>query len=117
MPSKLYTEILEATKRRKNTTGSGSSFNRGWNSAMESICHLLENFEDDGSSEHRVRYEWAIRNEDGSVHRITVARAIAERELSEQLERDPANKAVLVSRRVVAQLHGDWSEPPEAGTY
>jgi hypothetical protein len=117
MPSQLYTAILEATKRRRSTSGSGSSYGKGWNAAMEEVVRVLDLFEDDGISESRVRYEWAIQNGDGSIHRTTVARTIAEKELQEQLRTDPKNEARLVVRRVVAHLHGDWQTPSEAGTY
>ena len=117
MTSKLHAAILEATKRRKSTSGAGSTYGKGWNAAMDEIARVLDNFEDDGSGETRIRYEWAIQNGDKSVHRITVARGIAERELAEQLQKDPENKAILVSRKVVAQLHGDWEVPSEAGSY
>lgn len=117
MTSKLHSAILDATKHRRSTSGAGSTYGKGWNAAMDEIARVLDNFEDDGTGESRVRYEWAIQNGDGSVHRLTVARAIAERELSDQLSKDPANKAVLVTRKVVAQLHGDWEIPSEAGSY
>jgi hypothetical protein len=115
--SQLHKAIHEATKRRRNTSGGGASFGKGWNAAMEEVSRVLDLFEDDGISESRIRYEWAIQNGDGSVHRTTVARSIAEKELAEQLRNDPNNKAILVVRRVVAHLHGDWQEPTEAGTY
>lgn len=117
MASKLYTTLLDATKRRKNTSGSGSTYGKGWNAAMDDIARTLTSFADDGVEESRVRYEWAIRNGDGSVHRVTVARAIADAELAEQLEKNPGQKAEVVCRKVVAQLHGDWEVPSEAGVY
>jgi len=117
MPSQLYTAVHEATKRRRNTSGAGSTYGKGWNAAMEEVSRVLDLFEDDGISESRIRYEWAIQNGDGSIHRTTVARSIAEKELAEQLEQSPENKARLVVRRVVAHLHGDWTVPSEAGTY
>lgn len=117
MPSQLYKAVSEVVSRRKSTTGSGSTYGKGWNAAMEEVKRALDLFEDDGSGESRVRYEWAIRNDDGSVHRITVARGVAEKELSEQLAEHPNSKAHVVVRRAVAHLHGDWHTPTEAGTY
>jgi hypothetical protein len=84
---------------------------------MDEIAHLLEGFEDDGTVERRIRYEWAIRDDTGAVHGITVARSIAETELSMQLERHPGIKAELVSSRVVGEMRSPWSVPSEAGTY
>lgn len=117
MTSKLHSAILAATKHRRATSGSGSTYGKGWNAAMDEVARVLDNFADDGSGETRIRYEWAIQNANGTVHRTTVARTIAEQELMEQLEADPTNHAILVCRRVVAQMHGDWEEPSEAGTF
>jgi len=117
MPSQLYKAISEAVKRRRSTTGSGSTYAKGWNAAMEEVKRVLDLFEDDGISESRIRYEWAIENGDGSVDRVTVARAIAEHEIADELKAHPDSKAKLVVRRVVAHLHGDWHTPTEAGTY
>jgi hypothetical protein len=115
--SKLHDAILAETKKRKPTTGSGSTYGKGWNAAMENIARMLESFEDDGSSESRVRYEWAIRDDTGAVHGITVARSIAEIELTQQLERHPGIKAELVSSRVVGEMRSAWTVPSEAGVY
>lgn len=116
MPSKLHTAIQEATSRRKPTTGGGSTYGRGWNAAMDEVQKVLDTFRDDGNGESRVRYEWAIQKPDGNVHRVSVARGIVERELAEEVKADPKNAdAKIVCREVVAQLHGDWVEPTEAG--
>jgi hypothetical protein len=119
MPSKLHTAIQEVISRRKNTSGNGSTYNRGWNAAMAEVQKVLDTYRDDGNGETRVRYEWGIQQENGNVHRVSVARGIVERELVEQLtsEEDSHGKPTskLVCREVVAQLHGDWVEPTEAG--
>lgn len=117
MTSNLHAAILAETKRRKAITGAGSTYGKGWNAAMESIARLLDNFEDDGSSESRVRYEWGIRDDTGAVHGITVARSIAEIELAQQLERHPGISAELVHSRVVGEMRSGWSVPSEAGVY
>jgi hypothetical protein len=117
MTSNLHTAILNATKRRKPTSGAGSTYGKGWNAAMDEIARQLDNFEDDGTGESRIRYEWGIRDDTGAVHGITVARTIADYELARQLERHPGIKAELVCSRVVGEMRSQWAVPSEAGSY